>query len=198
MISRTEGRIVCVQFLLESRHAKGPVDAHQREGIGDGVKSMQLLENGLRSLLSQVCGRLLREVGAPGIHPTNSCLFLMMLMSAPSIAFAWVNQSDYSKSYEVCLRESSPISNGVVSACAENVSSKAKSEINALYASLRRKYLASSPEDSADLEKAQKAWLSYRISHCALVGRHVGSPMIYVCPMTLNIQRVKELRELAE
>lgn len=127
----------------------------------------------------------------------NSKHLLMMLVLVPCLASAKGNQGGYDAQYKACLRELGPISNGVVTACAEGISSKAKSEMNSLYATLHREYLVRFPDDADNLEKSQKTWLSYRTLHCAIAGRRVGSPMNSVCPMTLNIQRVKELRALS-
>ncbi|MEA5599286.1 lysozyme inhibitor LprI family protein [Rivularia sp. UHCC 0363] len=51
--------------------------------------------------------------------------------------------------------------------------------------------------DAQQFEQSQKAWLTYRDTHCKLAGSYVGSQMYSYCPMQLNILRVTELRELA-
>ena len=77
----------------------------------------------------------------------------------------------------------------------EGAAVEAKKEINKLYKQLYTKLRESSPEDALKLEKSQKAWLIYRNNYCELAGLHIGSPLYYVCPMDLNIQRVSELRQ---
>ncbi|OWJ64296.1 lysozyme inhibitor LprI family protein [Inquilinus limosus] len=102
---------------------------------------------------------------------------------------------DYDKIYSNCLAEAGGANNGTVGACAEGVADQTKPEMNRLYQAILGRM--NSPADAAKLEKAQKAWIVYRDNHCELAGSYVGSPMYYFCPMTLNIERVKQLREMA-
>jgi uncharacterized protein YecT (DUF1311 family) len=102
---------------------------------------------------------------------------------------------DYDKIYSDCVAEAGGANNGTVGACAEGVADQTKPEMNRLYQAILGKM--NSPADAAKLEKAQKAWIVYRDNHCELAGSYVGSPMYAFCPMTLNIERVKQLREMA-
>ncbi|WP_343716247.1 lysozyme inhibitor LprI family protein [Inquilinus sp.] len=102
---------------------------------------------------------------------------------------------DYDKIYSDCVAEAGGANNGTVSACAEGVADQTKPEMNRLYQAILAKM--NGRADAAKLEKAQKAWIVYRDNYCELAGSYVGSPMYYVCPMTLNIERVKQLREMA-
>lgn len=102
---------------------------------------------------------------------------------------------DYDKAYSDCLAEAGGANNGTVSACAEDVANQTKPEMNRLYQAIRDRMNGTA--DAAKLEKAQKAWIVYRDNYCELAGSYVGSPMYYVCPMRLNVERVRQLREMA-
>jgi uncharacterized protein YecT (DUF1311 family) len=59
------------------------------------------------------------------------------------------------------------------------------------------------PTYSASLITAQRAWIAFRDSHCALDGMKFrggsGEPMlVYACKVDLTKERIKQLRELAE
>jgi uncharacterized protein YecT (DUF1311 family) len=107
------------------------------------------------------------------------------------------DKANYQALYDKCVTDNGPINNGVVDMCSNKTSDAAKKEINQLYQRLYKSFFESSPGDELKLEQAQKAWLSYRNTHCALAANHVGSPMYAFCPMQMNIQRVNELREMA-
>jgi uncharacterized protein YecT (DUF1311 family) len=126
--------------------------------------------------------------------PIALSLVAIALISASGVAAAEAPK-DYQKLYDDCLKDAGPINNGTVSACAEGVADQTKPEMNRLYQAITAKM--NSPADAAKLEKAQKAWIVYRDNHCELAGSYVGSPMYYFCPMTLNIERVQQLREMA-
>lgn len=129
--------------------------------------------------------------------PIALSLAAIALISASGAAAAEAPTApkDYQKLYDDCLKDAGPINNGTVSACAEGVADQTKPEMNRLYQAIAAKM--NGPADAAKLEKAQKAWLVYRDNHCELAGSYVGSPMYYFCPMTLNIERVQQLREMA-
>lgn len=127
-------------------------------------------------------------------YATYSVL-LLLLVSAPLRA----DQSqakDYQAAYDACLKQAGAINNGVVTGCAEGISSDAKAEINLLYKKLHDQFEAKAADDAVNFDKAQKAWLTYRNAHCELAGKYVGDPEFYVCPMDLNIERVHQLRQL--
>jgi uncharacterized protein YecT (DUF1311 family) len=117
-----------------------------------------------------------------------SCILLMPLG-------AW---ADYDKQYQACLDASGAINNASVAGCAEGVSETVKQEMNHVYQQLFLKLQDDAPQDAAQLETAQKAWLLYRNGQCDLQGKRIGSPMYYTCPMQLNIQRVEELKFLLD
>jgi uncharacterized protein YecT (DUF1311 family) len=125
-----------------------------------------------------------------------STVLFLALFYASSLSASSARE-DYSRSYQKCLKAMGPIRNASVAGCAESVSDRAKTEINALYRAVHGQYLLFSPDDASKLERAQKAWLAYRNLHCELAGQYIGSPMYYYCPMSMNIQRVSELRALA-
>ncbi|VXD02158.1 conserved hypothetical protein [Pseudomonas sp. 8Z] len=106
--------------------------------------------------------------------------------------------ADYDKQYQDCLDAYGTTNNSVVSVCAQEVSAKAKREMNHIYQQLFLRYKASAQEDAQQLETTQKAWLSYRNGQCELQGRRVGSPMYHYCPMKMNIERVSELQFLLD
>jgi len=122
-------------------------------------------------------------------------LSLAAIVQISGAAAAAEGLKDYDKIYSDCVAEAGGANNGTVSACAEGVADQTKPEMNRLYQAITAKM--NNPADAAKLEKAQKAWLVYRDNHCELAGSYVGSPMYYFCPMTLNIERVKQLREMA-
>ncbi len=121
-------------------------------------------------------------------------LALVAIALTSGAAVAAEGPKDYDKIYSDCVAEAGGANNGTVSACAEGVADQTKPEMNRLYQAITAKM--NNPADAAKLEKAQKAWLVYRDNHCELAGSYVGSPMYYFCPMTLNIERVKQLREM--
>lgn len=122
-------------------------------------------------------------------------LSLAAIALTSGTAAAAEGPKDYDTIYSDCLTKAGGANNGTVSACAEDVADQTKPEMNRLYQAISAKM--NSPADATKLEKAQKAWLVYRDNHCELAGSYVGSPMYYFCPMTLNIERVKQLREMA-
>lgn len=124
-------------------------------------------------------------------------LFLsLLLLFVYSIVNAAENE-DYQAMYSRCLKAAGPINNNTVLGCSEEISTAVKKEINSLYNELYATLTSTSVEDAAKFEQSQKAWVSYRNKHCELATSYVGSPMYGFCPMSLNIARVKELRELA-
>lgn len=120
----------------------------------------------------------------------------LIATSAPLFA-QQAKQKDYDAAYQSCAEKSGPINNGVVAGCSEMVSDDVKHEMNALYKVLHDKVMADNQDDVVEFEKAQKAWLTYRNGHCHLAGEYVGGPDEPYCEMKLNIERVSELRELA-
>ncbi|MGO4129848.1 lysozyme inhibitor LprI family protein [Inquilinus sp. YAF38] len=122
-------------------------------------------------------------------------LSLAAIALTTGAAAAAEGPKDYDKIYSDCVAEAGGANNGTVSACAEGVADQTKPEMNRLYQAISAKM--NGPADAAKVEKAQKAWIVYRDNHCELAGSYVGSPMYYFCPMTLNIERVKQLREMA-
>lgn len=111
---------------------------------------------------------------------------------------AWATPMDELESlYDKCVKEAGTINNGVVSSCSNSVNATVKKEMNRLYKIAYKNIKERSDSDAQQLEDAQKAWLIYRNNHCNLMGSYVGSPMYDYCPMGLNIQRVKEFKELA-
>jgi uncharacterized protein YecT (DUF1311 family) len=125
-----------------------------------------------------------------------SLLFAISFVGAATAAER--THKDYGQLYGDCLRKAGPTNNFIVISCAQDVSTQAKAEINALYRKLHARLHKKSPEDAAKLEKSQKAWVEYRNGYCDLAGEYVGTPMYEYCPMQLNIERVEQLRELSE
>ncbi len=123
--------------------------------------------------------------------------FALILLLPISTFAATPKRTDYTRMYDQCLRKAGAINNSSVAVCSESVSTATKTEMNALYKHFYDRLSTESAENAVKFESAQKSWLSYRNAHCALAGEYVGSPMYSYCPMQLNIQRVKELRELA-
>jgi uncharacterized protein YecT (DUF1311 family) len=117
----------------------------------------------------------------------------LLFLSMPVVAWA---SSEYDSMYDECVKKNGPINNGVVSACSEMTSEKAKQEITRRYKSIYGQLSSENPMDAKKFEISQKAWLQYRNTHCELAGAYVGSPMYAFCPMTLNSARALELREL--
>jgi uncharacterized protein YecT (DUF1311 family) len=120
-----------------------------------------------------------------------------MLLASYNTTAAPRVSTDYDAMYSQCLKEGGAVNNNTVLACSSDASDAAKKEMGALYKRIHDKFAADSPEDTKLFEQSQRAWLTYRNGHCQLAFKHVGSPMYSFCPMTLNIARVKELRELA-
>jgi uncharacterized protein YecT (DUF1311 family) len=131
-------------------------------------------------------------------------IFPFLLLPFSVAAFATEkNQINYESMNANCFQEAQKenkgkMVTGTVVACAEGTSTEAKKEINILYKKLYEKLLVTSPEKALTLEESQKSWVKYRNKHCTLAYELVGSPMYYVCPMDLNVLRVKELRQLLD
>lgn len=104
---------------------------------------------------------------------------------------------DYRAAYDECLKNSAGAGPSAVEGCTEFVVDETKHEMNTLYTVIHDRLQAKSLDDAAQFDKAQKFWLAYRDAHCDLAGKYVGSPEWSVCPMDLNIERVRELRQLA-
>ncbi|OZI63944.1 lysozyme inhibitor LprI family protein [Bordetella genomosp. 1] len=103
---------------------------------------------------------------------------------------------DYDARYDRCLTEAGGANNTSVLNCSGSVNADVKAEMNTLYDKLHTRLVGESVADADKLEATQKAWLVYRNGQCDLATSYVGSPMYGYCPLMLNIQRVKELREL--
>lgn len=128
----------------------------------------------------------------------KTLLFLMFFSVLVVSVFSWAEPIDrYKKIYNDCLQKAGPINNNIVHGCSELVSDTVKKEMNTLYDIIHKNISKRSVDDVKKFENSQKLWLKYRKKHCELMGSYVGSPMYSVCPMTLNKQRVLELRELA-
>lgn len=121
---------------------------------------------------------------------------LLVFAILPYYASADTSATDFQASYNDCLNATQPINNSSVYSCADSTNELVKKEINYLYRKIYEQFSENYPEDASKLERAQKAWLEYRKSQCELAGSHIGSPMFSVCPMNMNIQRARELREL--
>jgi len=107
-------------------------------------------------------------------------------------------ESIYESIYNKCTKKAGGMNNSVVHMCSEEATQKAKSDINKYYKSAYEKIASSDPEDAKKFEESQKAWVSYRNTHCNLSGSYIGSPMYSYCPMQLNSARALELKELSE
>jgi uncharacterized protein YecT (DUF1311 family) len=104
---------------------------------------------------------------------------------------------NYSDTYDKCLAKAARINNGVVEHCSLFVSRMVKKEMNIVYDIIYKDISEQSKDDVIKFEESQKSWLKYRQVYCEIAGSYIGSPMYNVCPMRLNISRVRELRELA-
>jgi len=105
---------------------------------------------------------------------------------------------DYSKEYESCISKNPQISNMVIHSCAERVSEAVNVEIKAALKSLKGSYSKDALADIDKLNASQELWIKYRDAQCELAGTHIGSPMLSLCPMQKNIQRLKELNDLLQ
>ena len=114
-------------------------------------------------------------------------------MLASSALFAETDNK-YWKLYNECVSSYGEINNTVVYVCSENVSMDVKKEMNRLYSIIYKDISESSIDDAKKFEDSQKAWLKYRNSHCELMGAYVGSPMYAYCPLSLNIDRLTEMK----
>lgn len=123
-------------------------------------------------------------------------IFLALVLLAP-LAVAAQESSTFDRAYDACVDQNGPINNSVVYECAGTVSDQARASINQYYTLAHARLLADNPADADKLETAQKSWVAYRNTHCALATVYVGSPMSAYCPMKLNIARALELEELA-
>lgn len=129
-------------------------------------------------------------------HPVLTCFLLLLAMHVNA-----ANTDELNTRYEDCIQanQANPaLTNSLVAACAEGASEAAKKEMNRAYQRLYLKLQKTSQEEAQQLEEAQKAWLVYRNAHCDMLGKYVGSPMYYTCPMELNIGRVAELQFLLD
>ena len=122
-------------------------------------------------------------------------LFFSMHLYADE-AGAKAKSKDYQAVYDACVQRAGSIDNEVVAGCSERVSTQENVEMNALYLKMHGRLMGKAPADAARLEKAQKDWLSFRDVHCDLAGKYIGDPQYSYCPMKMNMERVKELREL--
>ncbi len=102
---------------------------------------------------------------------------------------------NYMNMYKKCISENGGASNGSIEACADNISKKVKKEINKEYIRIHKALLKENKLHSDQFDDAQKTWLTYRNMHCELATWYVGSPQHSYCPMILNIERLRELKE---
>jgi uncharacterized protein YecT (DUF1311 family) len=124
---------------------------------------------------------------------TLLALSLLACAALPVHAAGEVRRLPLEQVYDKCLGNET-LNNTLVMGCAEEASAAAKKEITRLYEKLQG---GLPEEDGKALEEAQRAWIRYRDLHCKLAGAHVGTPMYSVCPMDLNIERARQLAELA-
>lgn len=125
---------------------------------------------------------------------------LTMLFLASPASAVQPKLADYRSNYDACVKDAvgrSMSANAALEACTESVTDGAKHEMNVLYKTIYDALQAKNPSDAAQFEKAQKAWLEYRNAHCDLAQKLIGTPMMVICPMDLNIERVNQLRPLA-
>lgn len=102
---------------------------------------------------------------------------------------------NYLSMYQKCLSENGGASSGSVEACADNISEKTKKEINKEYNRIHKALLKENQQHADQFDDAQKSWLTYRNAHCELATWYVGSPQHSYCPMIINIERLRELKE---
>jgi uncharacterized protein YecT (DUF1311 family) len=130
------------------------------------------------------------------VQTRDAIVFALLLLvgaSLPVQAAGETPRSRLEQVYDKCLGKGT-LNNELVMGCADEASDAAKKEITRLYVKLQ----AQLPEaDGKALEEAQRSWIHYRDLHCKLAGAHVGTPMYSVCPMDLDIERARELAELA-
>lgn len=122
--------------------------------------------------------------------------FCMFFSSFESMASSEV--VGYSKEYDFCLSKTPQLDNLVIHLCAERISEAVNKEITIALGSLRKIYAEIAPQDVGKLDESHENWVAYRDSQCELAGTHIGSPMLSVCPMQKNIQRLKEVNDLLQ
>ena len=129
------------------------------------------------------------------ISSTIAVLTGLLLLGSAGWSFAAAQ--DYEAMYSKCLKDAGGANNSSVYSCSQETTAVIKKEMNQLYDKIHKTISEASKDDAQKFEASQKVWLSYRNTHCELATTYVGSPMAAYCPMQLNIERVKELRELA-
>ena len=128
----------------------------------------------------------------------NSKVLGLLLSAFISVSAHAEPLADYDALYDHCVEQAGAINNSVVMMCANEVSSLANSEIKRRYQAIYAYLLSENAADADLFSASQKAWRSYRNSHCQLAGTYVGSPMYDFCPMNLNAARALQLRELEQ
>ncbi|WP_447754233.1 lysozyme inhibitor LprI family protein [Pseudomonas nicosulfuronedens] len=119
--------------------------------------------------------------------------FLLLFCAA-----VYSKEEDYQEGYDSCVSKHAEINNMIIGSCSERISEDVFSQINNRLKELRDMYSENAPEDIERLNKSQESWLLYRNAQCDLEGSHIGSPMLSLCPMQKNIQRLKEINGLLQ
>ena len=119
------------------------------------------------------------------------------ILLAVGLAYADSN-IDYQSQYDQCIDRITAPYNGAIAACARSVDALVSEDLNNtyeiynFYANDNNPY---SPETARLLKASQVAYLDYRSKMCQFRNRIGAMPMDVICPMEMNIRRLRELQE---
>ena len=114
------------------------------------------------------------------------------ILLAVGLAYADSN-IDYQSQYDQCIDRINAPYNGAIAACARSVDlNNTYENIYNFYANDNNPY---SPETARLLKASQVAYLDYRSKMCQFRNRIGAMPMDVICPMEMNIRRLRELQE---
>lgn len=100
--------------------------------------------------------------------------------------------------YDRCMNEAKEVNNQQLYQCAEIAGKPVRKQLNATYMNLYKRLETERPDQAANLELAQKAWLESRKLNCQLQSALIGSPMGVLCELNANQARQAELQQLLD
>lgn len=128
----------------------------------------------------------------------KKALLVAAILLAGGSVYAETN-IDYQSQYDQCVDRITAPYNGAIAACARSVDALVSEDLNNTYENIYNFYANDnnpySPDTARLLKASQVAYLDYRSKMCQFRNRIGAMPMDVICPMEMNIRRLRELQE---
>ena len=127
------------------------------------------------------------------------CTQTVGAQSAPASDPTAKYQAIYDKCIESNQAEDVVEFNEAISLCIEKATSLAKADLNSTYKALYDSLIRDERTyDAGELEKAQKAWIAYRDSHCEFSRYFIGQQGVDRCYLRMTAERAAEISDYLE